>query len=409
MEIKRKQINVVWICSFANDEIRDILGTNKSLFAAPWITDLIELFRKRSDINLTIISPNYYDNSDVHFKLDNISVYLYKYKRAFIPGRAYNLTYNYNTATNSILKIFKELNPDVIHLHGSENPHYAASTLHLMKKYPLLVTIQGFVFLSAKPKNILSKYIRWNRIRFERKINTSAPYFTVAYTEGFDPIKHFITKAKLYKAHYPTTEPKVSSEDFPKKKYDIVYYARLAKGKGIEDLINAISILKSSRPEIKAIVIGGGSVKYTNYIKSLIQDKKLTDTICLAGFQNSQQEVFKLAIQAKVYVLPTHYDGIPGSIREAMAMKLPIVANAVGGIPAFNDEKESVTLAKKGDIYDLAEKINLVLDNKERTQKLVKNAYERIKGKFNNENIYENLLLIYNDILNERKKDVEKN
>ena len=48
-----------------------------------------------------------------------------------------------------------------------------------MKEYPLLVTIQGFVFLSANPKNIISKYIRWNRIRFERKINSSAPYLTL--------------------------------------------------------------------------------------------------------------------------------------------------------------------------------------------------------------------------------------
>ena len=126
MEIKQKQINVVWICSFANDEIRDILGLNKSLFGgSSWITELIELFRKRTDVNLTIISANYYDNSDAHFKLDNISVYLFKYRRAFIPRRAYNLTYNYNTATNSILNLFKELNPDVIHLHGSENPFYA--------------------------------------------------------------------------------------------------------------------------------------------------------------------------------------------------------------------------------------------------------------------------------------------
>ncbi len=131
----------------------------------------------------------------------------------------------------------------------------------------------------------------------------------------------------------------------------------------------------------------------------MIATYALEDNITFAGFQPTQQDVFKLAAQACVYVLPTHFDGIPGSIREAMFMKIPVVANAVGGIPSLNDERECVTLVEKDNISDLVEKILLVLNNKGRTQLVVENAFNLINDRFNNDKIYANLLSIYKDVL----------
>jgi glycosyltransferase involved in cell wall biosynthesis len=337
------------------------------------------LFRDKEEIELTIISPNYYNNKFEFFNLGKIQVYLYKYRFSMLPARAYNFAFNYSTVSNSILKIVNDVKPDIIHLHGSENPHYSASVISLIDKYPVLVTLQGFVSLSSIPKNLISKYIRWNRVRIERKINTKAPYFTIANEEGLNTLNKFTTIAKIYRDHYPTTKPEISSLDFPKKKYDIVFYARLSKDKGIEDLIVALKELKKVKPNIKAIIIGGGTESYLNQIKSMIVTFGLEDNINFAGFQPTQQDVFKLAAQAKVYVLPTHFDGLPGSIREAMFMKIPVVANAVGGIPTLNDEKECITLVEKDNIVELVEKIQLVLNNKERTQMLVDNAYNVIQ------------------------------
>lgn len=395
---------VVWICSFGNDEVKKIVDAKDDIFASPWISELIKLFREREEVELTIIAPNYYNNNYESFRLGKIQVYLYKYRISRLPPRAYNLTFNYRTATNSILRIVNDIKPDIVHLHGSENPLYSASAIPLMDKYPVLVTIQGFVSLSSTPKNIISRYIRWNRIRFERIINSKASYFTVATDDGVKELKRFQTTAKLYRDHYPTTKPNISSLDFPIKKYDIVYYARLSKAKGIEDLLEAIKILKKTRPSIKVIVIGGGSIKYTQFINSLIESLNLKNNIHLAGFQATQQDVFKLAVQAKVYVLPTHFDGIPGSLREAMFMKIPVIANAVGGIPTLNDEAECVTLVEKLNINDLVDKIQLVLDDDVYTQNLVKNAYNLITDKYDNAKIYNNIINIYQDILKSTTK-----
>ena len=65
-------------------------------------------------------------------------------------------------------------------------------------------------------------------------------------------------------------------------------------------------------------------------------------------------DVFKEAIKAKICVLPTYYDVIPGTIIESMFMKIPVVAYAVGGIPTLNDNVETVRLVDKYDINGLA-------------------------------------------------------
>lgn len=397
-------MKVVWLCHFANENIARKIGVNSGMDFAPWISELIKLFTNKNDVKLYIVAPNYYNNKNLSFQIDNVNIYLFKYKLPLLSRRADNLSLNYVISRKSVKNIINEIKPDLIHLHGSENPIYSAAVIPLMHKYPVLVTIQGFVSLSSKRSNLISQFIRWNRIRFERKINSKASFFTITTNDGLKTLKTFTKTAKIYQDHYPTTKPDVSSLDFPNKIYDIAYYARISKDKGIEDLIEAIRILKKTRPSINAIIIGGGSKPYTAQIETLIQSLDLNNNINFAGFLPSQQDVFKLAAQARVYVLPTYFDGLPGSIREAMFMSIPVVAYAVGGIPSLNEEKECITLVEKQNINELVEKIELVLDNTERTNNLVENAYEVITDKYDNGKIYINLLTIYKDILNANKK-----
>jgi len=398
------KIKVVWVCHFANEYIAKNIGVESKMDIAPWIAELIKLFKDETEINLYIVAPNYYNNKNVSLKIDNINCYLYHYQPEIFPLRMVNLAYNYNTATNSVLKIIGEIQPDLIHLHGSENPIYSASVLPLINKYPVLVNLQGFACLTSKPDKLIVKYIRWNRIRIEKKINTKASYFTISSNKDLDTLNTFITTARIYRCHYPTTKSGISSIDVPNKKYDIVYYAGIAKDKGIEDLLEAIRIIRISRPSIQAIIIGGGSSVYINYLRDVITEYDLKENVLFAGFLPSQQDVFKLAAQARVYVLPTHCDVLPGSIREAMFMRLPVVSYAVGGIPSLNEDKECITLVEKQNINELVEKIELVLNNPERTNRLVENAFEVITSKYDDGKIYSNMLNIYYDILKTSNK-----
>lgn len=393
------KIKVAWLCAFANDEIAQLIGVQSQSTVSPWISDLINLFRLKNDIELYIISPNYYNNRHKYILVDNIHIFLFKYMPNYLPKKFYNLSYNYNITCRSVKEILAMLKPNLIHLFGSENPLYSAGILYFQNKIPILVSIQGFVHLSSPPANLISKYIRWNRIRIERKINSNEKYFGCA-TEDVKKVLNEINPSSVkFDTFYPTTIPEVCAHNYPQKKYDLVYFARISKDKGIEDFIEAVAQLKKTIQNIKTIVIGGGNDNYIQILKEYIKRKNLDTNILFAGFQASQQDVFKLAARSQVYVLPTHFDGIPGTIREAMYMKLPVVAYNVGGIPSLNEQIECITLAEKNNIQDLVEKINLVINETDRTERLVNNAFNLIKNKFDNNKIYADLISIYNSIL----------
>ena len=392
-----EKFKVVWICSFANEEVANQIGKKTDMFA-PWMSEFIEMFKNKTDIKLTIIAPNCINNKNINFSKDGIDFFFYKERVVGLLKKSRDLTYSYLFATRNVINIVRKINPDVIHLFGSENPIYAASAIKLMKTYPILVSIQGFVHQSPSKRNLIANFIRYNRIRIELIINKTASYFASGTEEINKYLKTINPKAKIYWSMNPTTNSIFSAQNSIKQ-YDIVYYAKITKEKGVEDLLDAILILKKTRPLISALIIGGGNASYIDYIRSRITSSNLDENIFFAGFQASQQDVFKLAAQARIYVLPTHFDGLPGSLREAMFMKLPVVAYAVGAIPQLNRDKECITLVEKQNINDLVAKIELVLEDKERTNRLVRNAYEVITDKYDNSTIYDNLLSIYADII----------
>ncbi|TVZ22998.1 glycosyltransferase involved in cell wall biosynthesis [Dokdonia sp. Hel_I_63] len=404
---KIKKIKVVWLCHFGNEELSKKLGISSNLNFAPWISDLLLLFENNEQIELHVVSPNYYNNLDITTNLNGATIHLYKYKMLPLPKQFENIAYSHIYSISKVIKIVNGIAPDILHLHGSENPIYSEAVLPLITQFPTLVTIQGFVSLSKNPKNYIKQYIRWNRVRIERKINRSAKFITAATKDTREELKRFTKDAIIYDDHYPTTVPKVSKNGITKSKYDYVFYARISKEKGVEDFVKALHIIKKSKPQLKALIIGGGSSSYIERLKTKIKTLGLFENITFAGYQETQQDVFNLAIQANIYILPTHFDGIPGSIRECMFMRIPIIASAVGGIPTFNDEKECLTLSKPNDVNDLVVKIKLVEENSTRTQRLVDNAYQLITNKYDNQKIPSNMLGIYNDILRRENQNTK--
>lgn len=390
---------VVWLCHFANDEVAKILGIENQPMLAPWISELIELFRHKDDVEIIMVSPNYYSNTEQDFIIDNIHIYLFKYKPNLLPKLAYNLTINYSISRRSIRKIIDLIKPDIIHLFGSENPHYSTGFLDFHKQYPILVSLQGFVHLSPRPKKIVSQFIRWNRVRFEKMINQQAKYISYTSSDSLQALNEINPTSIKFQSNFPTTVPTVQSDDYPDKKYDLVFYARVTKNKGVEDFIEAVHMLKDSVEGAKAIIIGGATESYLNTLKQQVKSLNLEDNIEFAGFQSTQKDVFNLAVQAKIYVLPSYFDGTPGTIREAMYMKLPVVAYNVGGIPSFNEEKECITLAESRNIADLVDKIGLVMNDEERTKRLVSNAYEMACRTLDNNIVYDNFIRFYTEII----------
>ena len=315
-----------------------------------------------------------------------------------VSERTVNLFTDFALPKKKIPAIINRIQPDLIHLYGSENPDYAVGVLpFLNSNIPVLLSVQGYAYLLKMSNNrFLNRNARY-RIKYEKIINTNVKYITnYGLDYGFEP---FENGQKKYVLSAITKIPPFDCLN-TEKKYDVVFYARINKDKGIEDLIKAISYLKRQGRLLKTIVVGRAVEEYKEHLDNLIAKEGVADLIKFTGFLDSHDDVYRIAASSRVLAFPSHNDVSPNTIRESMFMHLPIVAYKVGGVPYFNIRKECLDLVEDGNISAFAEELVNVIDNEEYRSQLINNAYEEAMGYYNPESIYNQAISIYNDILN---------
>lgn len=106
--------------------------------------------------------------------------------------------------------------------------------------------------------------------------------------------------------------------------------ANLWSYKGYRDLLQAFSDVKRRLPSAWQALWAGADEGEGDGLRTAITEAGLDDHIKLLGIRN---DVPVLLAAADVFVLPSHEEGLPNVVLEAMAASLPCVATAVGGTP----------------------------------------------------------------------------
>ncbi|MCP4970271.1 MAG: glycosyltransferase family 4 protein [Arcobacter sp.] len=388
---------VVWLCHFSNQEIVNYFQTKKNNDFAPWINQLISIFENNSSFEVHIIAPNYFINEATTFLKNNIRYNFYKSNYPFINQKYINLNFFW-FAKRNVQKLVSEIKPDIIHLHGAENAYYSSTILQFFKKYPVLVTIQGFVHKSSK-KKWPYEFVRKRRIKIENKVLQKATNFGIRAKFMESAIKEYNKNAKFHWHNYPINKPNLSeNSDCIDKEFDCVFFARITKDKGIEDLLEAISIVKKTKNDISLLVLGGANDVYLEYLKQMCVRLKIVDNVHFIGFL-PQEVLFKEATKARISILPTHHDIIPGTVIESMFLKIPVISYNVDGLPDINEDENNIILLPKGDIKGLSENILELLGNKELRNSYATKAYIKANTMFDNNKILPSLVNIYQKII----------
>lgn len=123
---------------------------------------------------------------------------------------------------------------------------------------------------------------------------------------------------------------------------------RIHRAKGYDILIEALA---QADPRIRVKVAGAGPVVHGG----LSSIQKLEEVAEKAGvadrieFLDVRDDVDALMAASDFHVLPSRWEGLPGVLIEAMAMGLPSVASAVGGVSEALIDGETGFLAEPGD------------------------------------------------------------
>ncbi len=163
-----------------------------------------------------------------------------------------------------------------------------------------------------------------------------------------------------------------NKENVERRDTDILYLGWYVRGKGVYELVDAVGAL---RMQVKDLHLHFFGTKEIRKLRNYVTARGLDERITVNGWIGDKEKVRQLYLST-LLVLPSHSEGIPNVILEAMATKTPIVATHVGGLKEILRDGENALIVKANDPADLGRKIGCLLQDKDLRNRLAENAYK---------------------------------
>ena len=126
----------------------------------------------------------------------------------------------------------------------------------------------------------------------------------------------------------------------------------IVPAKGIFDLIDAVAARRRDLRGARFLICGQGSGD--DALRELVTRLGLQEMVEIRGWVAGEAKVSAIH-EADVFVLPSHAEGMPNSLIEAMAAGLAVIATPVGGIPEIVRNSDLGRLFPPGNVYALGE------------------------------------------------------
>jgi glycosyltransferase involved in cell wall biosynthesis len=174
----------------------------------------------------------------------------------------------------------------------------------------------------------------------------------------------------------------------------ILGVGRLSREKGFSYLVKAFESIRAKRPQAGLLIVGEGSRRAI--LESAVSRSALTESVLIPGFCCN---IPALMSKASILVIPSLTEGLPITLLEAMAIRLPIISSAVGEIPFVLAEGTCGYL-----VYDVtANNLSLVIDgainDQEKTLEQRDRAFSRLSSVFSAQAMAEQYQTIYQRVL----------
>lgn len=159
----------------------------------------------------------------------------------------------------------------------------------------------------------------------------------------------------------------------------ILFLGWFNRGKGVYDLVDAASILAEKQLDFKLDFYG---TKEIDQLTAYVASKNLEECVTVHGWADDETKLGALYRSAAL-VLPSHTEGIPNVVLEAMATRTPIIATRVGGLAEILRDGDNAIVIEPKNPQDIAEKIEFAINNSTYCRNLADRAFQEAKKCYN--------------------------
>jgi glycosyltransferase involved in cell wall biosynthesis len=177
----------------------------------------------------------------------------------------------------------------------------------------------------------------------------------------------------------------------------LLYLGHLLRLKGVFELVDAVALLRPHHPGLRVVFAGDGP-EAADLRRHAEQMQLPASAIEFSGWVDPDEKA-RLLANASCLVLPSHREGLPLSVLEAMSCGVPVVATHVGGIPeAIRDGVEGLLVAPK-DPAALADAVGRVLDEPALGTRLADAAARRASNEYTPASLTQQVASLYDEML----------
>lgn len=180
---------------------------------------------------------------------------------------------------------------------------------------------------------------------------------------------------------------------------EIIFIGKLTESKGAYNVIKAFNIFSQTNPDYKLIMIGGGDIETAKSYSSTTSSQKIHFTGMV-----SREEVREYIDRATFAVIPSYFETLGQAAIEIMSRgKILIYTNTATGPEIINDGVDGF-LVNPFNVEDITEKMMFVATNLQYLTNTGINAIEKVKYKFSETVIVDQLEIQYQIWINEYGK-----
>jgi glycosyltransferase involved in cell wall biosynthesis len=305
----------------------------------------------------------------------------------------------------ALQRIAVQRQPDIIQTHMVKS-HFLIKLAGLGKQYPWVAYHHGYTTPDVKMR-AYNRLNRWTLPSATRVITVCAAFADELIrngvrTEDIDVCHNSITPGR-----------RVTSEEQRTLKNRLVVapdervvlsVGRLSLEKGHSDLLEALGMLRELDSELKfkLVIVGDGPERAR--LEGMTREQKLTQRVLFVGHVEDVAPYYAIA---DALALPSHSEGSPNVLLEAMAGGLPIVATNVGGVPEIAVDGKSGLLVPPQNPRLFAAALHRLLTSPSLARALAAQAQAHVEDHFSPESYAESLIRIYQKLLPTRVEFAE--
>jgi glycosyltransferase involved in cell wall biosynthesis len=176
----------------------------------------------------------------------------------------------------------------------------------------------------------------------------------------------------------------------------VIMASRFARQKDHSTLIQALQLLKKDALHPSLTLAGGGKTRLLKKIQKQVQDAQLQNQVQFMGQVHNLPETL---MRHQIFVLSTHYEGMPLALVEAMAAGCACIATNVVGVRGVIDHGLNGLLVPENDPQALAMALSYLLKNPNASNELGKKAREKALNFYSLEKMQENYEALFIGLL----------